>query len=65
MDNEPDPQPPEDVITQSDVKDPPEEVLSPSDIEWEEGETSLSYLGDNGEMYTLYSIQGASNKGIV
>ena len=31
-----------------------EEVLSPSDIEWKEGETSLSYLGDNGEMYTVY-----------
>ena len=29
-------------------------VLSPSDIEWEGGETSLSYLGDNGESYTVY-----------
>ena len=38
VDNEPDSQPPEEVITQSDVEDPPEEVLSPSDIEWEEGE---------------------------
>ena len=54
MDNEPDPQPPEKVITQLGVKEPPEEVLSPSDIEWEEGETSLSYVGDNGEMYTVY-----------
>ena len=54
MDNEPDPQPPEEVITQSDVEDPPEEVLSPSEIEWEEGETSLSYVGDDGKMYTVY-----------
>ena len=42
------------TLSVGDVKDPPEEVLSPSDIEWEEGETSLSYLGDNGEMYTVY-----------
>ena len=54
VDNEPNPQPPEEVITQSGVKDPPEEVLSLSDIEWEEVETSLSYLGDNGESYTVY-----------
>ena len=32
---------------------PPEEVLSPSDIAWEEGETCFSYLGDNGESYTV------------
>ena len=54
VDNKPDSQPPEEVITQSDVEDPPEEVLSRSDIEWEEGETSLSYLGDDGKMYTVY-----------
>ena len=41
-DSEPDSQPPEEVITHSDVEAPLEEVLSPSDIGWEEGETSLS-----------------------
>ena len=60
MDNKPDLQPLEEVITQSGGEDPPEEVLLPSDIEREEGETCLAYLGENG-----HSIQGVSNKGIV
>ena len=54
VDNKPDLQPPEEVITQLGGKDPPEEVLSLSDIEWEKGEKCLSYLGDNGERYIVY-----------
>ena len=52
VDNEPDPQPPEEVITQSDVMDPPEEVLS------------LFIIFRGQWRNVVYSIQGASNKGI-
>ena len=38
VENKPDLQPPEEVITQSGGEDPPEEVLSLSDIEWEKGD---------------------------
>ena len=55
-----DSQPPEKVITQSDVKEPPKEVLSPLYTIWEEDGTS-SYLGDNKPdpqpSEKVYSIQ--------
>ena len=44
VDNKPDLQPPEEVITQSGGEDPPKEVLSPSD-EWEEGERVCHIYG--------------------